>query len=293
MNEFVQGTREEHITRIAITKMGHMLVNAGRITEEDLENIVEMQSSQDVRFGEAAMMLGLVTEADITDILAAQFAYTTPPDQNTRLDPKLSVVFDSEGTQAEAVRSLRSELMLRYFNETPHGSLAIVGAEDVDAIALMSANLAAAFAQLGIRTLLIDGNLRSPRIHQYFGLSDRNPGLSDLIAQRSMVAPSPISSLHSLWVLSAGTLAPNPQELLASKQYAETLETLSKKFDVILVATHPLDSARDAQLVAAQAGAAVVVVHEDVSCFKDVDATCQRLKSLSVRIIGAALYQDA
>lgn len=291
MNDIAKVSREEHIAQAAITKMGRMLVDAGKITEEHLKKVIAKQASGNLRFGEAAIVLGLVTEADISAVLAAQFAYTTPPDQHTRLDAKLSVVFNPDSTQAEAIRSLRSELMLRHFNTaSPHASLALIGAENVDAIALTASNLAAAFAQLGIRTLLIDSNLRNPRIHQYFGLSERNPGLSDLIAQRALVTPSAIPGLHSLWVLPAGTPAPNPQELIASKHYAEAITALGDNFDVVLIATHPLDSARDAQLVATQAGAAVLVVHENESRFKDVEAICQRLKSLEVRIVGAALY---
>lgn len=291
MNDIAKVSREEHITQVAIAKMGRMLVDAGKITEEQLQKIIAKQTAGNLRFGEAAILLGLVNEADISAVLAAQFSYTTPPDQDTRLDAKLSVVFNPESRQAEAIRSLRSELMLRHFNATPHGNLAIIGSEDVDAIALTAANLAAAFAQLGIRTLLIDSNLRNPHIHQYFGLNERNPGLSDLIAQRAIVKPFAIPGLHSLWVLPAGTPAPNPQELIASKHYAETIAALSLNFDVVLIATHPLDSARDAQLVATQAGAAALVVHQNASRFKDVEAICQRLKSLDVRIVGAALYQ--
>lgn len=292
MNDIAQVAREKHIAQVAIAKMGQMLVDAGKITDTDLKKIITEQAKGDLRFGEAAIRLGLVTEADVSAVLAAQFAYTTPPDQGSRLDGKLSVVFDPEGKQAEAIRSLRSELMLRHFNAKPNTSLALVGSENVDAIALTTANLAAAFAQLGIRTLLIDSNLRTPHIHQYFGLSERNPGLSDLIAKRCAVSPFAIPGLHSLWVLPAGTPAPNPQELIASKQYTDTIESLSGNFDVTLIATHPLESARDAQLVATQAGTAAIVVHEHVSRFKDVEAIGQRLKSLGVRIVGAALYQE-
>lgn len=291
MNDIAKVSREEQITQVAITKMGRMLVDAGKITDEHLQKVIAKQTSGNLRFGEAAIALGLVTEADISAVLAAQFAYTTPPDQNTRLDNRLTVVFNPESRQAEAMRSLRSELMLRYFNAAPQASLALIGAENVDAIALTAANLAAAFAQLGIRTLLIDSNLRNPQIHQYFGLSERNIGLSDLIAQRALVSPTAIPGLHSLWVLPAGTPAPNPQELIASKHYAEAIASLSRNFDVVLIATHPLDSARDAQLIATQAGAAALVIHENASRFKDIEAICQRLKSLDVRVVGAALYQ--
>lgn len=274
-----------------ISKIGRMLESRGKITREEFKSIIAVQNEQDLRFGDAALLLGLVEREDIDAVLAEQFAYTTPPDRTTALNPKLVTAFQPDSAQTEALRSLRSELLLRYFNRGAHLSLAVVGAEDAAGIATTSANLAITFAQLGMRTLLVDANLRSPQFHTLFGHNERNPGLSDLIAGRALVEPVAIPSLGSLWVLAAGTTAPNPQELLASNHYAEKLQELATHFEVIIINTPPLNRIKDAQLIAAHSGAALVVVQENISRLKDIETICSSLRGVGVRLLGAALQQ--
>ena len=209
MNEFAQAVpRLDTLSKELGNKIGRMLESRGKITREEFKSIIAVQNERDLRFGDAALMLGLVQREDIDAVLAEQFAYTSPPDRDSKLDPRLIAAFQPDSTQAEALRSLRSELLLRYFNRGSHLSLAIVGAEDAAGIALTAANLAITFAQLGIRTLLVDGNLRAPQLHNLFGHSERNPGLSDLIAARTLVEPIAIPSLGSV-VADGGTLVAN------------------------------------------------------------------------------------
>jgi protein-tyrosine kinase len=292
MNEFAQTVpRLDTVGKELGNKIGRMLESRGKITREEFKSIIAVQNERDLRFGDAALMLGLVQREDIDAVLAEQFAYTTPPDRTSNLDPRLIAAFQPDSAQAEALRSLRSELLLRYFNRGSHLSLAIVGAEDATGIALTAANLAITFAQLGIRTLVVDGNLRSPQLHNLFGQSERNPGLSDLIAARTLVEPIAIPSLGSLWVVAAGTEAPNPQELLASRHYAERLADLGLHFEVIIINTPPLNRIADAQLIAAQSGAALLVVQENISRLQDIETICTSLRGVGVRLLGAALRQ--
>lgn len=272
-------------------KIGKLLVTKGKITREEFKSIISVQNEQNLRFGDAAVQLGLLEPEDIEAILAEQFSYTVPPDRNTTLDPRLFAAFQPDCLQAEAVRSLRSELLLRYFNRGEHLSLAIVGTENAEAIALTTANLAISFAQLGKRTLLVDGNLRSPQLHKLFGHNERNPGLTDLIAARALVEPIAVPDLGSLWVVAAGTQAPNPQELLASKQYADRMQDLAAHFEVIIINTPPLNHIADGRLIAAHSGAALVVAHEHQSRMQDLESLCASLRSLGVRLLGAALQQ--
>lgn len=288
MNDFAQALSSESLLATS-TKMGPMLVATGKLSPKDLSLILATQKKHGLRFGDAAVRLGLVKAEDINAILAEQFAYTQTPAATSKVDRRLSALFQPDSAQAEAVRSLRSELMLRYFNPQPHRSLALVSAEDAAGTALTAANLAISFAQLGVRTLLIDSNLRSPQLNSLFNLHKHAPGLSDWIADRTAVIPSAIESIRSLWVLPAGTCAPNPQELLTSKQYQERLEPLIQSFDVTLISTAPMDSNRDAQLVAAQAGAAVLIAQANVTRTKALVAISNRLRELGVRLLGTAL----
>ncbi len=296
MNELAQAvlnTSEysENANLDVANKIGRMLESRGKITREEFKSIIAVQNEKNVRFGDAALQLGLVEKADIDAVLAEQFAYTCPPDRSTKLDYRLTAAFQPDSKQAEAMRSLRSELLLRYFNRGNHLSLALVGAEDAEAIALTAANLAITFAQLGMRTLLIDANLRSPQLHKLFGHNERNPGLSDLVAARTLVEPIAIPDLGSLWVVASGTEAPNPQELLASKHYAERLQDLAAHFEVIIINTPPLDRLADAQIIAAHSGAALLVVQENISRMQALETLCNSLRAVGVRLLGTALRQ--
>lgn len=288
MNDIAQAISSGNLLATS-TKMGPMLVATGKLNPKDLSMILATQKKHGLRFGDAALKLGLVSAEDISAILAEQFAYTQTPAASSKLDRRLGALFQPDSAQAEALRSLRSELMLRYFNPQPHRSLALVSAEDAAGTALTAANLAISFAQLGLRTLLIDSNLRTPQLNGLFNLNEHTPGLSDWIADRTAVAPTAIESVRSLWILPAGTRAPNPQELLASKHYQERLQPLIQSFDVTLISTAPMDSNRDAQLVAAQAGAAVLLARVDVTQTKVLLAISNRLRELGVRLLGTTL----
>lgn len=274
-----------------MNKMGRMLLESGKLSLEDLKAIITYQERHGLRFGDAAQQLGLLTEEDINSALADQFSYTRTPDRTSKLDKRLLAAFQPDSVHAEALRSLRSELLLRYFNQGENLSLALIGAEDAEGIALTAANLAVAFSQLGLRTLLIDSNLREPQLHSVFGLNDRNLGLADLLAGRAFSAPIEIPELRSLWVIPAGTQAPNPQELLTGKLFSTQMRELASSFDVTLISTPPMRENRDAQLVAADIGAALLVVQEHHSRYKDLSSICSGLRELGVRLLGAALKQ--
>jgi chain length determinant protein tyrosine kinase EpsG len=281
----------------ASTKIGPMLVAMGKLSPKDLNSVLATQKQQGLRFGDAAVKLGLVSAEDVNAILAKQFAYTQAPPASSKLDPRLTALFQPDSSQAEAIRSLRSELMLRYFNPPsgaqpelpPRRALAVVSAENPAAVALVTANLAISFAQLGLRTLLIDTNLRAPQLHPLFDLPEHAPGFSDWIAERAPVAPTAIEQVQSLWVMPAGTRAPNPQELLTNKLFNQRVTALSQRFDIALFNTTPMDTTRDAQLVAAQTGAALLVAQQNLTSSKALMAVSQRLRELGVRLLGSAL----
>src|SRR5690606_37321396 len=139
-------------------------------------------------------------------------------------------------------------------------------------------------------TLLNDANLRQPELHRWFGIDNRQPGLSDLLAGRARARPSAVPVLGPLWVLPAGTPAPNPQELLAGR-FKEQLHVLHQDFDVVLINTSPLGATYDAQLVAAHTGAALLVTRKHHSRLKYLEQVCANLESAGVRLLGAVLRE--
>ncbi len=219
--------------------IGAILVDAGRLKIEDAERILHLQKEQGLRFGDAALKFGLITKADIDFALASQFDYPYLLRGESAVSEEVVAAYAPFTPQVEALRALRSQLMLRWFDtDLSRKALAIVSAERNEGRSFIAANLAVAFSQLGEHTLLIDADLRNPSQHRFFGLDNRS-GLSAVLSGRG--GPDTIQripALRDLCVLTAGAQPPNPSELLARPLFAQLLQESAKEFDVIL-ARHP------------------------------------------------------
>ncbi|BES69520.1 chain length determinant protein tyrosine kinase EpsG [Marinobacter nanhaiticus D15-8W] len=289
----VVGSNDASTTSRALAKsgqIGRLLYENGKLSADDVDRVARLQEERGLRFGEAAVALRLVTPDDVRMALAEQFSYPVAPLSNTDLDRSLTAALRPQSPRAEALRGLRSELMLRYFDRPEKRILPLVSIDGADEGGKLVANLAIVFSQLGARTLLVDCNLRQPSLHGLFGLPNRH-GLSDILASRANFRPQLCSPLESLWLLNAGTPAPNPQELLANKRYRTLTAKLAEQFDVVLVNTPSLGTSLDAQLVANRAGAALIVAKEHVTSMRRLDVASRRLQEVGVELLGVTLSQ--
>jgi receptor protein-tyrosine kinase len=197
--------------------IGAILIDNGRLTPDAAERILKLQKEQGLRFGDAAIQLGLLSEADIQQALSRQYDYPYLMPGDERVSEEVVAAFKPFSPIVEQLRAVRSQLMLRWFDaEIGHKTLAVVSASRADGRSFTAANLAVVFSQLGERTLLIDADLRNPSQHQLFRLENKL-GLSSLLAGRAELAEAitRIPGLIDLSVLPAGATPPNPQELLA------------------------------------------------------------------------------
>jgi chain length determinant protein tyrosine kinase EpsG len=268
--------------------IGNLLLNAGKIKPQDSERILKMQKEQNLRFGEAAIKLGLVTEGDIQQALAAQYKYAflAPGDQN--LSPELLAAYQPFTPEVESLRALRTQLKLRWFNEM-HKHLAIIAPTEGCGCSFHAANLAVVFAQLGERTLLIDGNLRTPRQHLIFNLGNHG-GLAEILGAR--VDHAPIvhpPKLGGLGVLPAGATPPNPGELLSRGTLHALLAQLDEHFDVILIDTPPAMPFTDAQAIAAACGGALLIAQQNRTRLDDLATIKENLTATGATIAGVVL----
>ncbi len=274
-------------TAVEPTKtIGLMLQESGKISAQDVERVIKLQTERNLRFGEAAMQLGLIGDADIEHMLARQFdyAYLMPGEGGFSKD--LVAAYDPFSTQAENLRALRSQLMLQWFDKK-HPGLALVAASLGDGSTRLTANLGIVFSQLGKRTLLIDANLRTPQLHTYFNLSNK-AGLSDILAGRANFSVvNPISQFLDLSVLTSGTPPPNPAELLSRNNLSDMFALLARHFNVILVDTSPAQQSSDFQTVAAHVGGALISVRKNQTRLNDVAAVKNLLRSAGVEVVGA------
>lgn len=270
--------------------VGQLLLDAGKLNTAGTKRVLQLQQQEKLRFGEAALKLGLINETDLHHALAKQFdyAYLTPGDGH--FSPDLVAAYQPFSLQVERLRALRGQLMLRWFS-TGHKALAITGIHPGDGASYLTANLAVVFSQLGERTLLIDADLRHPRQHVLFNLGHR-PGLSDMLAGRAgFSAVTRIPNLLNLSVLTAGTVPPNPAELLSRAETPIKLGDFAQHYDVILIDTSAAEAAADAIMVAARTQGTLLVLRQDRTQLATAAAFKAHLNSAGASLVGSVLNQ--
>lgn len=276
---------------IAERSIGALLLEAGKITAEDTERIIEHQRTSGLRFGDSAVELNILDKADIRQVIAKQFQYPYLRDGEADYPAELIAAYQPFSPAVEALRALRSQLLVRWFGAGPHG-LAVIGVgADGKAAHLLASNLAVVFSQLGEQTLLIDANLRAPTGQDMFRLGARR-GLSDILAQRdSIEAICRIPYFVDLSVLPAGTEAPNPLELLNRTVFQDLCTELMARHDVVLCETPPTGSGSDCFTIASRVGGAILVATRDVTRMADMQLAAEQLKASGVTLVGTVLAE--
>lgn len=278
------------ITTDGERSIGAILVDNGKLRLQDAERILQLQRQKGLRFGEAALELGLLREDDISKALAMQFEYPYLTRGQSQVSEELVAAYQPFSPVVEELRALRSQLMLRWFDaDSERKALAIVSPEHGDGRSWMAANLAVVFSQLGERTLLIDADMRRPRLHAMFGI-DNKTGLSAILAGRSGgEAIQRIASLLDLSVLPAGATPPNPQELLNRPAFSQLLANAAENFDVVIMDTPPTFAYSDAQTTSVRASGALVLARKNVSRSSRLQGCSQMLVEAHATIVGTVM----
>lgn len=272
--------------------IGAILIDTGRLKAEDAERILRFQKGKNLRFGDAAIELGILVAADIRYALSYQFDYAYLPSTGEKpVSEELVAAYQPFSHEVEQLRAVRSQLMLRCFDKDSRSpALAIISAGPAEGCSYIAANLAIVFSQLGERTLLIDSNLRTPRQHELFKLENKI-GFSSVLAGRADGAEATvrIPVFVNLSVLPAGPTPPNPQELLNRPGFGDLLDAAAQDYDIVLLDTSAMYVGADATMVAARAGTALIVgrmIETRVSAFRDMVG---QLTRSGVAVVGSVL----
>jgi chain length determinant protein tyrosine kinase EpsG len=270
-------------------RIGRLLAEAGKLDNAHIGQVISLQEARGLRFGEAAVNLGLITPDDVRLALARQHDFPCPESNARDARSDLIVFHDPHSSRVEQLRSLRTQLLIRWSGlaRVPR-ALAIVSPGSGEGRSLLTANLAVLFAQLRMRTLLIDADLRAPRQSAIFGIADR-VGLAAVLTGRVWRdAAVPLPALGPLWVLPAGARPPNPQELLLRPELACFLE-LADDYDMILIDTPPARASADAHSVAFCAGGALVLARADHTRRDEATGLVRELTDAGALILGSVL----
>lgn len=272
-------------------RLGGILAAQGKLDPAGIERVLELQHREGSRFGAAALHLKLITVEDLVHAITAQYDLPHLRPDNRRISLELVTAFEPFHACAEQMRALRSQLLQRWPAEDGQAhSLAIVSPARGDGRSYLAANLAVAFAQLGCRTLLIDADLRWPRQHLIFDVSDRI-GLSTVLSARSddRAAVTALPAFGPLHLLPAGDCPPNPLDLLSREAWPALLQVLRPAFDVILIDTPAAEFCADALGVARRAGHALVVARKDGTRLSSTTELISQLHDEGTRVMGTVL----
>jgi capsular exopolysaccharide synthesis family protein len=200
----------------------------------------------------------------------------------------LCTFFRPASVEAEAYRSIRTALYFSNGSE-PARVVQVTSPNAGDGKSTLSSNLGVSIAQSGQRTLLIDADMRSPRLHQVFGIAAQ-AGLSSVISGRlgwrEAVVSTPIAGLS---LLTAGLRPDNPSELLTSPRFKVLLDELRSEYDFVVIDTPPLLSVTDPAVVAPRVDGVLLTIRINKNGRPRAERARELLDMLGARVLGVVI----
>jgi capsular exopolysaccharide synthesis family protein len=196
---------------------------------------------------------------------------------------------EANSSMAESYRQLRTALLLSSAGHAPR-TILFTSSQPAEGKTTTAVNTAISLAQTGAAVLIIDADLRRPRIHKVFSLKN-NSGLSSFLAGEGELASQIQVAMPNLFVLPVGPLPPNPAELLGSVRMKQVIETLAANFDHIIIDSPPVASFADSLILSSLVDGVIIVVKGGVTPREMAQRTKAHLQSVGARILGAVINQ--
>lgn len=195
---------------------------------------------------------------------------------------------------SEDIRTIRTNLQ---FTSADGSSKVLLVTSSVpgEGKSFISSNLAAAFAQTGESTLLIDSDLRLGRVHKIFGVSNKK-GLSNLLVEQDVVDCSEYikkTDVENLYVIPRGVVPPNPSELLNSSSAKKIVEFLRENFDHIIFDGVPVNGLPDSLIVAGLVDRVIIVSSVNYTKIDELNDTKKALEKIDANIAGVVLNRTS
>ncbi|MFT3745260.1 MAG: polysaccharide biosynthesis tyrosine autokinase [Pyrinomonadaceae bacterium] len=203
----------------------------------------------------------------------------------------LLISADSRSSLAEAYRHLRTSILLSTAGHAPK-SLLVSSSLPSEGKSTIATNTAISLAQTGAKVLIIDADMRRPRLHSIFHM-ENGIGLSSMLA--SELSDADVNSAikqderTKLYVMTSGPIPPNPAELIGSEQMVSLLRILQSKFTHVVIDSPPIASFTDGVLIASMVDGVILVVHAGRSSRQVVKRSRQMLQEIGAKIFGVVL----
>lgn len=291
-------------------ELGAALISHCQLAPEDVDRIRETMRAMHLSFADAALHVGLVSEHDIEDVTAwvrrlasgrnsslveaalqrrsVARRVTVHQGEQVRAGRKLILAHDLEHPRSEKLRALRTELLMLNERSSHASVFALLSAQPGEGRSQLAAELAISFAQLGRRTLLVDADLRHPSQHTLFE-ADNLWGLAQSLAHGEPPCLHGVENFPDLSLLTAGTLPPNPLEVLSHGRFEQMLAEWRYNYEFIVIDTPAVGKYADALAVATLARRVLLLSRAQQARFKDMKEMLRRLATTQSQVVGAVI----
>lgn len=271
--------------------MASALMQMGKISADKVDEIKEEQTRHgDKNFAVTAARLGLVKQADVRHALAVSHGLVRQGSTSAAVPRELVLLRAPNSKDAETFRAARTELLTRYDRDRTQ-CLAIASIEKSRPADFAAINLAASFALLKRRTLLIDADLRQNRLGRAFRMGEPT-GLVDVLCQRATPSEACLeTTIENLWLMPVGRPTPDAQELLAQHNFDALIAQMSAAYHNVVVVSAPYGPTADGHYVWKACTGAVAVVRQHKERSHQLMGLQRALRSVDAETVGAMMVR--
>jgi capsular exopolysaccharide synthesis family protein len=226
----------------------------------------------------------LKTEKDVEEYLDYQVIGIIPK-ENDGID---NLIAKKSGITIEAFRTLRTNIEFSSIDNKVK-AIMVTSSKQGEGKSSIAYILAFIMSQNGKKTLLIDCDLRRPRLHNFFGINNKKGISNILVGVTKWEEERYKTKYNNLYLIPGGTKPPNPTELLSSHKMKEFMETLKQSFDYIIIDTPPVGIVTDAQVLSTLCDGCIFVVAAGESVKEDTIKARNLLKIVNAKILGICL----
>jgi protein-tyrosine kinase len=215
-----------------------------------------------------------------------------PTRESYTFGPSLVMLSTPGAAATEAIRALRTHVVAQHLNEGRR-ALAICGASADVGCTFIATNLAVALAQIGVKTLLVDGDLRRSSLRQFIEPSQDKSGLAQCLASDDVSFNDVIDAdvLPNLSIVFSGGPTGAAQELLGGDRFKRAVESYLRDFDATIIDTPPANICADARRISSVVGYSLLVTRRNKSFIDDIKTFASQLEGDGAKVVGTVLNE--
>ncbi len=267
-------------------RLGDTLIAMGMLKNREIKEITRQQEKTGEPFGNIAISKGYLKPDEIQAALGVQFGFLRESEEKIQIPDGLTILRRPHSKKAEQMRLLRTRLLTSCTKEELQ-NISIIDVDSGSASIQLAANLGAAFAQMHRRVLVVDTNLRMPKLNKFFRLK-KKIGLADYLSGKARYDDVIQESLVArLDIVTVGQRSYNPQVLLSSENLDNFLQRANKDYDSVILLSAEFGPIADGQFVWQKSSSAMVVVRKNHTREDNLKQLAATLYDLQTPMLGA------